>query len=72
MAPSLVLDNNGRIFRLITHGYLHYQMKLFDYLCKLQSNINNKSWGKKMPLWNNSDTISNTQEQQSIWEHSKV
>jgi len=41
-------------------------MKLLDNLCKLQSNINNKSW-EKNAIVNNSDAISNTQEQHSIW-----
>jgi hypothetical protein len=28
------------------HGILHCQVKLFVNLCKLQNNINSKSWGE--------------------------
>jgi len=41
------LDSDGRFFWPLIHGYLHCQVKLFVNLCKLQSNINNRSWEKK-------------------------
>ncbi len=31
----------------LCHGFLHCQVKLFVNLCKLQSNINSRSWEKK-------------------------
>jgi hypothetical protein len=46
MAFSLVWIVMEEFFGL-SHGYLHYQVKLFVNLCKIQSNINSRSWEKK-------------------------